>query len=99
MARITLPQPGGFLVKQVVKDSPGGRLGLRGGDRIGIVEGQKLVVGGDILLTVQGITVASNEDMAKAVKSLETLQRGQDLRVKILRDKKVQELSVKWAGW
>jgi len=100
MARaLNVPQPGGFLVKQVVKDSPGGRLGLRGGDRIGIVEGQKLVVGGDILLAIQGITVATNEDMAKAVKSLETLQRGQDLRVKILRDKKVQELNVKWTGW
>jgi serine protease Do len=100
MARaLDVPQAGGFLVKQVVKDSPGGRLGLRGGDRIGIVEGQKLVVGGDILLAVQGTTVASNEDMAKAVKSLETLQRGQDLRVKILRDKKVQELSVTWNGW
>jgi len=96
---LNVPQPGGFLVKQVVKDSVAGRMGLRGGDRIGIVEGQKLVVGGDILLAVQGLTVASNEDMVKVLKSLETLQRGQDLRVKILRDKKIQELSMKWTGW
>jgi serine protease Do len=95
---LNVPQPGGFLVKQVAKDSIAGRIGLRGGDRIGIVEGQKIVVGGDILLSVQGITVASNQDIDKVLKSLETLKPGQDLRVKILRDKKVQELSMKWTG-
>jgi serine protease Do len=95
---LKVPQAGGFLVKQVVKDSAAGRIGLRGGDRIGIVEGQKLVVGGDILLSVQGMKVASNEDMVKVLKSLETLQPGQDLRVTVLRDNKVQELSTKWTG-
>jgi serine protease Do len=93
-----VPQAGGFLVKQVVKDSVAGKMGIRGGDRIGIVDGQKLVIGGDILLAVQGIKVASNEDMVRAVKSLETLQAGQDLQVTILRDEKVQELSMKWTG-
>jgi len=95
---LNVPQAGGFLVKQVVKESPAGQLGLRGGDRIGIVEGQKLVVGGDILLSVQGMTVASNEDMVKVLKSLEALQPGQKLRVTVLRDKKVQELSMNWTG-
>jgi serine protease Do len=95
---LNVPQAGGFLVKQVVKDSPASQMGLRGGDRIGIVGGQKLVVGGDVLLSVQGMTVASDEDMAKVVKSLESLQPGQDLRVTILRDKKVQELRTKWTG-
>jgi S1-C subfamily serine protease len=78
--------------------TPGDRMPkrLRGGDRIGIVEGQKLVIGGDILLSVQGITVASNEEMVKVLKSLETLQPGQDLPVSVLRNKKVQELSTKW---
>lgn len=95
---LKVPQAGGFLVKQVVKDSIAGQIGLRGGDRMGIVEGQHLVVGGDILLTVQGMTVASNADMAKVLKSLETLQPGQDLRVTILRDEKVQELSTKLTG-
>ena len=73
---LKVPQAGGFLVKQVVKDSVGGRIGLKGGDRIGIVEGQQIVVGGDILLSVQGITMASADDRAKVLKALETLQVG-----------------------
>ena len=44
------------------------------------------------------MTVASNADMVKVLKSLETLQPGQDLRVTILRDEKVQELSTKLTG-
>ena len=92
---LKVPQAGGFLVKQVVKDSLAGQIGLRGGDRIGIVEGQQLVVGGDILLAVQGMTVASNEDMVKVLKSLEKIRPGEELRVKILRDEKVEELSMK----
>jgi S1-C subfamily serine protease len=95
---LRVPQAGGFLVKQVVKDSVGGQIGLRGGNKIGIVDGQKLLVGGDIILSVQGVTVASNEDMAKVLRSLETLQPGQDLRVTVLRDDMVQELRMTWTG-
>ena len=93
---LKVPQPGGFLVKQVVKESLAGQIGLRGGSRMGIVEGQHLVVGGDIILAVQDMTVASNEDMAKVLKTLEKIKPGDELRVKILRDEKVQELVTKF---
>jgi serine protease Do len=96
---LNVPQSGGFLVKQVVKDSVGGRLGLKGGDRIGIVEGQHIVVGGDILLSVQGITFASADDRAKVLKALETLQVGQDLRVTVFRGDKIVELTTKFTGF
>jgi S1-C subfamily serine protease len=95
---LEVPQAGGFLVKQVIKESAAGQIGLRGGDRIGIVDGQKIVVGGDILLSVQGIPVTSNEDMTKVLKALETLKPGQDLHVTVLRDRKVQELRTKFTG-
>ena len=96
---LKVPQSGGFLVKQVVKDSVGGRIGLKGGDRVGIVEGQQIVVGGDILLSVQGITLASLDDRAKVLKALETLQVGQDLRVTVLRGDKIVELTTKFTGF
>ena len=96
---LNVPQEGGFLVKQVLKGSVGERLGLKGGDRVGIVEGQEMVVGGNVLLSVQGITVANAEDRAKMAKALETLQTGQELRVTALRGDKVVELAMKFTGF
>jgi serine protease Do len=96
---LKVPQSGGFLVKQVVKNSVGGRLGLRGGDRVAIVEGQELVVGGDILLSVQGIPFASAEDRAKVLKALETIKPGDELRVTVFRDDRVVELATKFTGF
>jgi serine protease Do len=96
---LRVPQEGGFLVKQVVKGSVGERIGLRGGDRVGIVDGQQIVVGGDVLLSVQGITVASAEDRARALKALETVREGDVVRVTVLRGDKVVELSSKFTGF
>ena len=93
-----LPQPGGFLIKQVVPGSVAAAMGLRGGDRIGIVDGQSVVVGGDIILTAQGITTASNEDMNNVLKSLETLKSGDDLQVVILRDGKLLDVRMRFTG-
>ena len=95
---LKVPQEGGFLVKHVVKDSVAGRMGVRGGDRIGIVEGRQVVVGGDILLSVQGMPVTSNADMVKVLKMLETIKPGDELRATVLRDEKPVELSMNWTG-
>jgi len=96
---LNVPQSGGFLIKQVVKGSIGDRLGLKGGDRIGIVEGQQIVVGGDILLSVQGITMASADDRARVFKALESLEPGQSLRVSVFRGGKIVELAMTWTGF
>jgi serine protease Do len=96
---LNVPQSGGFLVKQVVKESIAGRLGIKAGDRVGIVEGQQILVGGDILLSVQGIAMTNADDRAKVVKALETLPEGQDLRVTVFRDDKIVELTTKFTGY
>ena len=91
---LQVPQAAGLLVKQVVKDSIASQIGLRGGGRVGILEGQRLVVGGDIVLSVQGIPVTSKEDLLKAVTSLEKLRPGDALRLTVLREGKVEDLSM-----
>ena len=93
-----VPQPGGFLVKQVAQDSIGERLGVRGGDRLGIVDGQQLVMGGDIVLRIQGIDVATKAGMVQALRTLETLKPGEIMRVNVLRDGRVVELQTAWTG-
>jgi serine protease Do len=96
---LNVPQAGGFLVKQVAKDSVADRLGLRGGIRVATVEGQRIVVGGDILLAIQGITMASAGDRARVLRELEGLKVGDDLRVKIFRDGEIVELTQKFTGF
>ena len=63
------------------------------------MEGQKIVVGGDILLAVQGIPMASGADRAKVFKGLESLRVGDDLRFTVLRDDKIVDLTMKWTGF
>jgi serine protease Do len=96
---LNVPPPGGMLVKQVAKGSVSERIGLKGGDRVAIVEGQQIVVGGDVLLSVQGIPMTNSEDRAKVIKALETLKVGDDLRVTVFRDNKVVELRMKFTGF
>ena len=93
-----LPQAGGFLVKQVVQGSLADQIGLRGGNRMGLVDGKPVPVGGDIILSVQGIPTTSNQELGKVLKSLEGIKPGDDLRVSVLREEKVLELGMKWTG-
>jgi S1-C subfamily serine protease len=96
---LKVPQEGGFLVKRVAKGSVADRLGLKEGDRVGIVDGKQMAIGGDILLSVQGIKFASVDDRANVFKALETLRPGDDLRVTVFRDEKIVELSLKFTGF
>jgi serine protease Do len=96
---LNVPPPGGMLVKQVAKGSVSERIGLKGGDRVAIVEGQQIVGGGDVLLSVQGIPMTNSEDRAKVIKALETLKVGDDMRVTVFRDNKVVELRMKFTGF
>jgi S1-C subfamily serine protease len=48
----------GYLVKTVASGSPAELLGLRGGNKVAVIDGEEIVVGGDIILKVQGIAVS-----------------------------------------
>ena len=96
---LNVPPPGGYLIKKVAKGSLADRAGIKGGDRVGIVEGQQMVLGGDVLLSVQGVPSTGPEDRAKVVKELEKLKPGDDLRVTIVRGDRVMEISTKFTGF
>lgn len=56
LARLfNLPQESGLLVQRVVKVSPFGILGLQDGDEEIKVGKEKLIVGGDIILSINGV--------------------------------------------
>jgi S1-C subfamily serine protease len=85
----------GYLVKVVAKGSPGDALGLRGGTTTVTIDGDPLVLGGDILLSVAGIKVNSAGDLMKIRDTLAQLGAGKTFNVTVLRAGKVVELNGK----
>src|SRR5262249_35207323 len=95
---LNVPQSSGYLVKTVVKDSLGDHLGLRGGDRSATIEGQQLVLGGDIILAAPGIVFLPSEDVTGATRATRHQPRGREVRMRVLRAGKVVELTTPWSG-
>jgi S1-C subfamily serine protease len=82
---LNLPQPTGYLVKAVAKGSAGDALGLRGGAALATIMGEQLVVGGDIILTVQGIPVGDAADHHRVRDIMEHVPPGGTFTMTILR--------------
>ena len=95
---LNVPQTGGYLVKTVVRGSLADRLGLRGGDRLATIDGQEVVLGGDVLLTAQGIEILSIDDLIRANRSIRDAPRGQEVRMRVLRAGSLLDLTATWTG-
>ena len=89
---LNLPQPVGYLVKSVAKGSAGDAVGLRGGAVLATIMGEQLVVGGDIILKVQGIPVGEATDHRRVRDILDSVPPGGEFTMTILRLGKVMEL-------
>jgi len=55
----------GYLVKTVAKGSPAWKAGILGGDRTATINGQEIVVRGDIIVEVAGIAITAAPDRAR----------------------------------
>lgn len=95
---LNVPQAGGYLVKTVVKNSLAERLGLLGGDRSATIDGQQIVLGGDIILVAQGIELVTIDDLIQAAKAIRDQPPGREVRMRVLRAGKVVELATTWSG-
>jgi serine protease Do len=87
------PKALGYLVTTVAKGSPGEALGLRGGTKVAVIDGESIVVGGDIILKVQGIAVGGLETYEKIRDELRQLAPGATLTITILRTGEIKDLS------
>jgi len=90
---LNLPQPTGYLVKTVAKGSPGEAVGLRGGAVSATIMGEPYVVGGDIILKVQGIPVSDAADHRRVRDILTDLPPGAQFTMTVLRLGQVIELT------
>ena len=83
----------GYLVKSVAKGSPADEAGLRGGNRVVTIDGKQMVLGGDILLSVNGMPADSAANMMKIRDQLAAMQTGTPLKATILRAGKIIDLT------
>jgi len=89
---LNLPQPSGYLVKSMARGSVSEALGLRGGAALATVMGEQLVVGGDIILKVQGIPVGEAADHRRVRDILHAVPPGGEFTMTVLRLGQVIEL-------
>ncbi len=91
---LNLPQPAGIAVQHVSEGSPAWRQGVRAGSLRTSVDGEDLLLGGDVLLEINGIPVTGAEGAVDQIyASLSKLKAGEKLRSKVLRAGQVIELT------
>jgi serine protease Do len=89
------PRSLGYLVTAVAKGSPGEALGLRGGTKVAVIDGERIVVGGDIILKVQGLPLGGLADYEKIRDVLVRLPPGSPITLTVLRAGQVLDLTGK----
>jgi S1-C subfamily serine protease len=89
------PKSLGYIVKTVAKNSPADAMGIKGGTTTATIDGEQLVVGGDIILSVEGIPVGQATSLVQIRQRMNSLPAGSPFKVTILRKGQVLELTGK----
>jgi S1-C subfamily serine protease len=89
------PNTLGYLVKNVAKDSPAEAMGIKGSTKLATIDGESIAIGGDIVLSVDGIKFATAADAQKIRAHLNTLTPGAPLKVTVFRAGRQVELTGK----
>jgi len=88
---LELPVDRGVLIGRLVRNGPADRAGLRGGTARVIVGNTRLVVGGDIIVEVDGRRVASAQELQRL---LRTKKPGERLRLTVARGGRTRSITV-----
>ncbi len=81
----------GVLVEQVEVGSPADKAGLRGSDKSATIDGQPVMIGGDVIVAIDGKTINSMEDLAAV---LQTHKPGDQITLTVLRGGEQMELDL-----
>ena len=82
----------GFLIITVVEDSPASKAGLIGSEKTIQVDGIDYSIGGDIILSVDGMDVRKIDDILIHLQRAKTV--GDEMVLEILRDSKMIEVTI-----
>jgi S1-C subfamily serine protease len=93
MARVfQLPQTRGVLVQRIAQGSPAAKIGLQPGNRRATIGTEEFLVGGDVILEVQGISFADADARARIRVALSSQGPGKPISVIVLRGGRKIEL-------
>jgi serine protease Do len=93
LARIlNVPQESGLLVQHVVKNSPAGAAGVKGGFRKVVINDTELLLGGDIILAVDHLKITGIESFTPLFKHLEESGSAARHKLTVLRAGEIIEL-------
>jgi S1-C subfamily serine protease len=102
---LNLPQPAGFLVQRIGDGSIGSRLGINGGTLRVTIQGTDLLLGGDVILSVNDVDITATstaepptgrgagDSYERIFSSIGNLKPGDALVLKVLREGKVVKLT------
>ena len=90
---LNVPQSNGVLIQRVTTNSFADQLGLQEGFFQAEILGQKLWLGGDIILAMQGTSCANPHNLDNIKHAIEHLKEGEPVTMKILRHGKIIELN------
>ena len=85
-----LPQETGYLVERVAQDSLLAKADIRAGEILANIDGVDMVLGGDIILSVEGIQVGKENSYASIINKMRTLKTGEKLNVRVLRGNQIK---------
>ena len=91
------PQPSGVLIQRVTPNSFADKIGLKPGIIQSEILGQKIWLGGDIILSIQGISCNAPHDLGSIKKQIESLKAGDQVLIEVLRKGKVIALEANFS--
>ncbi len=87
---MNLPSSKGWLIIEVVKAGPADKAGLRGGTNETQIEGRTVVIGGDVIIKIDGTQIRNGDDLSSFLE--ERTGPGQTIHVIVIRNG--QELTI-----
>jgi putative serine protease PepD len=88
---LRVPLVDGFLVEVVEPGSPAEKAGVEGGDLDVTITGQGILLGGDIITVVNGVSVTDPDALGR---TLSKLTVGDKVRMTVFRDQKSKEIEI-----
>lgn len=86
-----IPLQHGFLIEEVLPNSPAAMAGLRSGKRVVVIGQKPYTIGGDIIVAINGVEVNSSADIAKV---LLHARPGESLKLRLYRQGQTVEVNV-----